>query len=120
MMQTKQWIDRLWHEPPVFLPLLALFHAFLLSLALVNFSKNGGDAQIQHEVAWCLAGLVLSVGVWLLKRWAAIGYLLLAAGGIVLMLCFQQGSFWYESGVTLFPVNALLMLLIFIFYKRFR
>jgi len=119
-MNTKSIIDRLWNEPPVFFPLLALFHIFLLGQGAVDFVSHPSSLEIQLEFAWYLFSCIFAIGVWFLKRWAAIGYLLIAATGIVLMLVFPNGSFWFESGETLFPVNAIFMLLIFFFYKRFR
>ncbi len=71
-------------------------------------------------LAWYAAGFAFAAGVLLLKRWAAIAYLVLAATGLTLNLALPRGAFWQEIGATLFPVDALMMVLIAFFYKRFR
>lgn len=119
MDSSKTFIDRVWNEPPVFFPIAVVFHLFLLVRGVMDFGDVLNTQLGGLTIAWYVAGFVLSVFVLLMKKWAALAYLLLTATGIVLQLMLPKTAMWYEVGTTLFPIDAIMMALIFFFYKRF-
>lgn len=119
MDSSKSFIERVWNEPPVFFPIAVLFHLFLLVRGMVDFGDLVSTRLGALTIAWYAVGFVLSIFVLLLRRWAAIAYLLLTATGVVLQLTLPKGALWHDVGTTLFPIDAIMMALIFFFYKRF-
>lgn len=114
---TSKLLQRLWHEPPVFLPIAALYHLFLLILGLVEL--GGSLAHDWPTLLWYAAALALSVYCLLLKRWAAIAYVLLTATGLLLQFVLPVDVFWKNVGATLMPFDVLMCFFLLFFFKRF-
>lgn len=106
-------LTRLWIEPPVFFPVAVIFHFVLLVSGIVS----GVDTA---SALWYAAGFVLAVFILLLRRWAAIGYVLLAACGLLLAHVLKIPDDYKRLGETLFPFDVIYTAVLLFFFKRFR
>lgn len=114
------FFKRLFLDPPVLFPAAMVFHLFLLVRAVVDFSGVPLDSVVWLSALWYAVAFVLTVFICLLRKWAAVGYIVLTMIGLILMYFQPAGSAWQELGTTLFPFDLLVSVFLFFFFKRFR
>lgn len=86
----------------------------------MDFWGSPPTSTVVLTLLWYALGAGLTLGIWLLRRWAAIGYALLTVAGLIMQFGLTHQSVWTGIGATLFPVDAVMLLLCVFFYKRFR
>ena len=115
---TQSLLYRFWKEPPVIFPMAAIFHLYLLVSGFIDLGDTIGINW--PSMLWYITAFLLSIFCLLLKRRAAIAYIMLAIAGLLLQYALPVSIFWKNVGSTLFPFDILYTFFLLFFYKRFR
>lgn len=108
---------------PIIFPLLGLFLIVLMIYEISLFGFGGSVPTLYMLRPLIMIGYTASwVGVSYLKKWGAIGFVLVSL--LVMLLNYIGAPEWKSSlGDLLFkplPINLLMCMLIFLFFKRFK
>ncbi|MDR3680292.1 MAG: hypothetical protein P4L41_10040 [Flavipsychrobacter sp.] len=117
MSDLKTFIKGLATKPPLLFPLVALFHILwlLYSLWLARTATPANMEWVQP--LWMLAYTTFWIFTCDGRKWAAIGYILLAC----LNLALYFGLIRYQRDMftsPIFPTDLLFSFFIFFFYRR--
>jgi len=104
-------------KPPQLFPLVALFHIAMLIYAV--FADIGNpDMTVQIQVYWMLAYTIFWLFVCDMRKWAAIGYLLLTVTNLVLNIPLRTTAY-SGYGSHMFILDVLFSFFLLFYYKRF-
>jgi len=109
----KEW----WSKPPALFPWVALFHLVITSHAIWTFIGEPIDAW-SYPLSFVLY-TILWFFVSALKRWAALGYIILTSINLVLHYFLVKDGAWYAFSGAMFPLDILFSFFILVFYKHF-
>lgn len=118
-MESIPFYKRIWQKPPILFPLVALFHVALLLYMVYDTIADpvGGWILMQPVI------MLLYTVFWLfacdMKKWAAIGYILLTTANLALRFVLKDPSALNNFTDTLFPADALFTFFLMFYFKRF-
>jgi len=102
-------------KPPQLFPLVALFHiAMLIYVVLDNLSDTSQWLQILWTVGYTIFWLFICD----MRKWAAIGYLLLTVTNLVLNVPLRTTAY-AVYGSNMFILDVLFSFFVLFYYKRF-
>lgn len=115
------FFSRIVRKPPVFFPLVALFHVVMLLAAIWQFGSQG-DLQSREGLTTTFVWLIYGI-LWLficdMKKWAAIAYVICSLAGLCFQFLLPKGSIWYDIGTVIFPFDLLMIVFLMFYYNRF-
>lgn len=118
MRNIKTFIQDAVKKPPLLFPLVALFHFFALIFALWNVHSSPFGTLEWLQPLWILAYTICWVFICDMRKWAAIGYILLTSVDIILYV--SRSSNIAASQLTmLFPTDVLFCFFVLFYYRRF-
>jgi len=101
-------------KPPVLFPLLAVFH---IGMTVYVIYADLLDKHLWAQVLWMLAFSFFWLFICDLRKWAAMGYLILTSIDVILYFIMHSEKSIYVS--NMFLLDVLFSFFIFLFYKKF-
>lgn len=106
-------------KPPVVFPLVALFHLLLLILSVVSLISAPATAT-EIGAAWMLAYTLFWLAASTMRKWGAIGYILVTVADILTWYAVKDPHLRDFYNSSLFLISIVFSLFIVIYYRRFR
>lgn len=115
----KVFISDIFRKPPVLLPLVALFHVlwFMVMLWSVITAYSAGTAE---NAGWMLLYTIFWIGVSDLRKWGAIGYILLTVVSILVWYVPYLDGKSSSHVSPMFLVDIVFSFFALVYYKKFR
>lgn len=119
---SKGFLYNFFRRPPVFFPLIALFHLWLTISEGFNYIGNNDVylaywlipvVYLFYTVFWC--------GATMYKKWGALGYLFLTIANVSVHFFAPASIYKQALGDIMFipvPVNLLFSFLLLFFFRR--
>lgn len=101
-------------------PLVALGHIIWLLLLVWNVRAEPMGSYAWIDVYWMLAFTACWIGVSDLRKWGAIGYVLLTIVNITIFLAVKDVFLNRAYRSSLFEVHILLCFFLLVYFKRFK
>jgi hypothetical protein len=120
MRSIKQLTIDLVKKPPVLFPLVGAFHIFWLLISVWIFRHQPFPGLPWLEVVWMIGYTVFWLAACDLRKWGAIGYILLTLVNISIFLGVVQGKHWHEYNADLLFIDALFSFFLLFYFKRFQ
>jgi len=112
-----QFVRDVFKKPPVIMPYVALAHIFWL-LWTVWMCVTGSFALLWLQVGWMIAYTVCWVAACDLRRWGAVGYILLTVLNTTIFLVVKSVYTRDIYTSNLFLLDALFSFYLVFFYRR--
>lgn len=113
------FLTRIIRRPPVFFPLVALFHIVMLLVTAWQFSEVLDSKEAITAISVWLIYTICWLFICDMKKWAALTYVILSLIGVGLQFLTAKGGLWYDVGTVMFPFNLLMIVFLMFYYKRF-
>ncbi|PQJ10953.1 hypothetical protein CJD36_013360 [Flavipsychrobacter stenotrophus] len=119
MRDLKTFFKDIITKPPVVFPLVALFHVVLLLWTVYSLVQQPGTST-EISVLWMLAYTTLWLATADMRKWGAMGYVVVTVVGIVIFLNAKQQYTWIQYETPMFISDMLFCFFIMFYFKRFR
>ncbi len=119
LRDLKTFVTDIFRKPPVLFPLVAVFHLVWLTMSVMNLVQVTAPATI--IAALCMVGYtVFWVATADLRKWGAIGYILMTTANIVAWYMDYSHAVRHPYESPLFIIDLLFCFFIMFYFKRFR
>lgn len=106
-------------KPPVVFPLVALFHIILLLISLVTLIQVPAfDTGLSF--LWMVGYTAFWLGAMALRKWGAMGYILVTAANIVTWYAIKDPLYKELYKSNLFLIDLIFSFFLILYYRRFR
>ena len=119
MRDLKTFFKDIITQPPVLFPLAALFHIVLLLVTLWALIKAPGTST-EVNVLWMLGYATCWLAVADMRKWGAIGYIIITVTSILVNFSSKSSMAILEYGSPIFITDVLFCFFIMFYFKRFR
>lgn len=119
MRDLKTFLKDIITKPPVIFPLVALFHIVLLLWTLYSVVQQPGTST-EISAVWMLAYTAMWIATADMRKWGAMGYVVVTTVSIILYFTIHDKSSWLTYQSPIFITDILFSFFIMFYFKRFR
>lgn len=119
MNKVTVWLTGLWKKPPFIFPCIAIGHLFWLGITSYGL-KDSPFGKEWIGLAWLLAYTVCWIAVCDLRKWGAMGYVIITMLNQGLYLAFSSDIERKIYCSSLWMIDIMFCFFILFFFKKFK
>ena len=120
MRSSKEFLSDIVRKPPILFPLVGLFHVLLLIWLIVSDKGVPFPGIVWLGPLWMLGYTVFWIAACDMRRWGALGYILLTLLNATIYLAARNKMINRDYLSDMFLVDGLFSVFLLFYYKRFR
>ena len=119
MRSIKIFVTDIFKKPPLLFPLVAMFHVLLLIWLLWSDIGVHFPDPAWVEVLWMIGYTVFWLAACDLRKWGALGYIILTLLDAAIYLGVRNGKIPIDYLSNMFLLDGLFSFFLIFYYKRF-
>lgn len=120
MHTLREFVVAIVKKRPVLFPLVGLFHVLWLGWTIWDDRHESFPGIIWLEVLWMAGYTIFWIAACDLRKWGAIGYILLTLINVSLFFAIKYGKARIDYMSNMLFIDVLFSLVLFYYYKLFR
>jgi hypothetical protein len=120
MRSLKELVTDLVKKPPMLFPLVGLFHILWLLWTFWTCHDEPFPDLIWLELAWAIGYTAFWLAACDMRKWGAIGYILLTLLNVSLYMAVRNGQISRDYLSNMFLLDGLFSVFLLYYFKRFR
>ncbi len=120
MRDIKAFVTDIVKKPPFLFPLVGLFHVLWLLLILWSDRNEPFPDIVWLEVLWMIGYSAFWIAACDLRKWGAMGYIILTLINTSLYLAIRNGMASKDYMSNMFLLDGLFSFFLVFYYRKFR